>query len=220
MAVERDVGIGEVVHEQEPVLAREVDQPLHVLRGRDGGRRVVRVRDDHDLRGARADALLDRVDAAGRGRRDDARPGEPGRDAMDRVGGRGDDDGVAGLDQHPHQVREALLGADRARDLRLRVEPHTEASLVVLGNGDAQLRDAPARGVAMVGRLRGGLLELLDGDSRRGDVRVAEPEVDHVEPLTPKLALQLVDAREDVRRQVVDPTKLHFGKYCRCCNGR
>ena len=35
----------------------------------------------------------------------------------------------------------------------------------------------------------------------RGDVRIAEAEVDHVAPVAPQLALQLVDRREDVRRQ-------------------
>ena len=56
----------------------------------------------------------------------------------------------------------------------------------------------------MVRRLQRGLAQLLDGDLGRRDVRVAEPEVDHVAALAPQLALQLVDCREDVRGQVVD----------------
>ena len=67
----------------------------------------------------------------------------------------------------------------------------------------------------MVGGLEGRLAELLDGDFWRRDVGVAEAEVDDVASVVPQLALQLVDGREDVRRQVVDPVKLHFGKYCR-----
>ena len=62
MAVEGDVGVGEVVHEHELALAREVDELLHQLGRRDRGGRVVRERDDHHarrrLRGA--DGLLDR----------------------------------------------------------------------------------------------------------------------------------------------------------------
>ena len=51
MAVEGDVGVGEVVHEQELVLAGEVDEALHQLRGR--GDAVVGLcgnDDDHDAR--------------------------------------------------------------------------------------------------------------------------------------------------------------------------
>ena len=64
----------------------------------------------------------------------------------------------------------------------------------------------------MVRGLERGLAQLLDGDLRRGDVGIAEAEVDHVAALAPQLPLQLVDGREDVRRQLVDPVKLHFGK--------
>ena len=61
-------------------------------------------------------AVLDRVDRRPRSRGvHDRRAGETRRDEVDRVAGRRHDDGVARLDQHPHQVREALLGADRAR---------------------------------------------------------------------------------------------------------
>ena len=62
VAVEGDVGVGEVVHEHELALARQVDELLHQLGRRDRGRRVVRERDDHHarrrLRGT--DGLLDR----------------------------------------------------------------------------------------------------------------------------------------------------------------
>ena len=45
--------------------------------------------------------------------------------------------------------------------------------------------------------------------ARRGNVRVAEAEVDHVAALAPKLALQLVDRRKDVGRKIVDSPELH-----------
>ena len=69
----------------------------------------------------------------------------------------------------------------------------------------------------MVDRLGRGLGELLDRDRRRGDVRVAEAEVDHVAALPPELAFQLVDRRKDVRGEIVNSTKLqgshHQGEY-------
>ena len=165
------------------------------------------------------DRFGDRPHAAGRERCDDARAGQSWSDSVDWVGGRRHDDGVAALDEHPHQVREPLLCADRARDLRFRVERDAERALVVLGDGVAQLRDPSARGVPVVGGLGGRLLQLRDGDLGRRDVRVAEAEVDHVAPVAPQLTLQLVDGGEDVRREVVDSAKLHFGKYCRGAHG-
>ena len=64
VAVEGDVGVGEVVDEHELALAREVDEPLHQLGRGDRRRRVVRERDDHDARrGLRgAHGLLDRAE--------------------------------------------------------------------------------------------------------------------------------------------------------------
>ena len=54
----------------------------------------------------------------------------------------------------------------------------------------------------MVARDVRGLRELLDHDRRRREVGVPEAEVDHVFAAPPELELELVDRREDVRRQV------------------
>jgi hypothetical protein len=153
------------------------------------------------------DAVLDR-------RRDDIRTGQAWRDQMDRVARRGRDDGVARPGQHPEQMREALLGADRADDLRLGVERDAEAALVELADRRAQLRDAAARRVPVVCRPGRRLAQLRDGDVRRRDVGVAEAEVDDVAAFAAQFPLQVVDGCEDVRRQIVDAPKLHFGKYC------
>jgi hypothetical protein len=76
----------------------------------------------------------------------------------------------------------------------------------------------------VVDRPHRGLGELVDRDLWRGDVGVAEPEVDHVAPVAPKLALQLVDGREDVGRKVVDAPEFHLsvvgkGRVGRCHAG-
>ena len=96
VAVEGDVGVREVVHEHEVVLAREVDEPLHV-----GGRATAVVglcgnETIDDLgpgRARRAAAIASMPPSAERRRR--RSPGEPRRDAVDRVGGRRHDDVVA-----------------------------------------------------------------------------------------------------------------------------
>ena len=56
--------------------------------------------------------------------------------------------------------------------------PHV--ALVQRGDRLAELRQAAADRVAMVARDVGRLGELVDGDLRRRDVGVAEPEVDHI----------------------------------------
>ena len=195
VAVEGDVGVGEVVHEDELVLAREVDEPLHQLGRRDRGGRVVREGRDHDARHGLGglERLLDARSTSPSSIRacSDGRAGEARRDQVDRVGGARDDDAVALLDEHPHQVREALLGADRADDVRLGVELHAEDLAVALADRFTQIREPAARRVAMVRRLRGGLAELFNRNLGRRDVGVAEAEVDHVAPVAPQLALQL-----------------------------
>jgi hypothetical protein len=60
----------------------------------------------------------------------------------------------------------------------------------------------------VVARVRRRLGELLDGDRRRGQVGVAEAEVDHVLARAPQLLLQLVRDREQVGRERVDPAEL------------
>jgi len=60
----------------------------------------------------------------------------------------------------------------------------------------------------VVAGVRRGLAQLLHGDRRRGQVGVAEPEVDYVLARAPQLLLQLVRDREQVRRERVDPAEL------------
>ena len=86
MAVEGDVRVGEVVHEQELALAREVDEPLHLLGGRDRRRRVVRERHDHDARrGSARTASSIAVDVARREAASRRVRRRAGRDEVDRV---------------------------------------------------------------------------------------------------------------------------------------
>ena len=94
-----------------------------------------------------------------------------------------------------------------------------EAAQVEVGDGLAQLRDAPAGRVAVVPGVVDRLGQLLDGDVGRRQVGVAEPEVDHVDAGPPGLDLQRVDDGEDVRRQRGDPAELHGGHGSRRGSG-
>ena len=117
--------------------------------------------------------------------------------------------GIARAQQHPHEVREPLLGADGGDHLALGVEVDAEAPLVEAGEGLAQLGDAPAGRVAVVAGVVRRLAQLVDRQRGRRDVGVAEAQVDDVHAGSPGLDLQTVDDREDVRGQPGDAAKLH-----------
>jgi hypothetical protein len=61
----------------------------------------------------------------------------------------------------------------------------------------------------MIAEVVGRLGELVDRKIRRGEVGVAEAEIDDVRPASTPLDLQAVDDREDVGRQRGDPSELH-----------
>jgi hypothetical protein len=169
----------------------------------------VREREDHDARpGPRALVGLlqvgEHVLVRAHGDLRHGRAGEDGREQVDRVAGRRHEREVARLDQHPQQVREALLRADRRDRLGLGIELDAEPARVHLADGSAQVRDAAARGVAVVPRPPRRLGELVDGDLRRRDVRVAEAQVDDVLAGAAQLQLQPLDLGERVGREVGD----------------
>ena len=215
VAVERDVGVGEVVHDERLVLARQRHEPLHEAEVDHPRRRVVGERDDQRTRARTrvreriGQPVVEILVAPAELDLDHARARQDGREEMDRIRRRGHDRRVARLHEHPHQMREPFLGADRGDRLRLGIELDAEPVPVQVADRAAQLRDAATRRVAVVVRLRGRLDQLLDDRRRRGEVGVAEAEVDHVLARAPQLQLQLLGHREDVRRERRDAAKLH-----------
>ena len=156
-------------------LAAEVDDALHERQLDDGAGRVVREREHEHARLGPADVVgrgeaveellgeaLPLVGVGERAHRHLAQVGAGEQRAVDvdRVARAGHDRRVAAVEQHPHQVAEALLGADRVGDLELGVELDAPRLLVVAGDRLAQLGQAARHRVAVVGRLRGGLGEL------------------------------------------------------------
>jgi hypothetical protein len=212
-AVEAELGVGVVVDQQNLVLEGEVDHPLHEGQVDAGGGRVVGER-QHDHPGpgpGEAPGLLDVLEevlVGADGDLADVGPGEQRPPDVDGVRRRGDQGGVARLEQHPHQVGEALLGPNGGDGLGLRVEVDAEAPGVQVGHGLAQLGDAPAGRVAVVARVPDRLAQLVHGRRGRRQVGVAEAEVDHVLAGPPGRHLQPVDDGEHIRRQVRDPAEL------------
>ena len=203
------------MHDERLVLARQRHEPFHEAEVDHARRRVVGERDDEHTRARTrvreriGEPVVEIVVAPAELDLDHARTGEDGREEVDRIRRRGHDRRVAGLHEHPHQMREPFLGADRGDRLRLGIELDAEPVPVEVADRLAQLRDPAARRVAVVVRLRGCLGQLLDHRRRRGEVGVAEAEVDDVVTRAPQLQLQLLGHREDVRRERRNASKLH-----------
>ncbi len=200
------------------LLTGEVDQLLEEVEVDAGRGGVVRERaDDHPRAGPGvlehvADPVEELpvvVDVGGHGHLAHRRAGEERPPDVDRVRRGGHDRRVARPEEHPHEVAEPLLGADGGDDLGVGVEIDVEAPLVEVGHRLAQLGDAAARRVPVVAGVVGCFGELVDGDLGRGQVGVAEPEVDHIGARSPCLHLQPIDDGEDVWGHPGDPTELH-----------
>src|SRR5581483_5856207 len=217
VAVEGEIGIREVVHEHDLLLTGEIDEPLQVaeLRARRG--RVVRKRREQDarLRLRRLPRLPHALHVVQRRHALDGRAGEAGSEEVDGIARARHERGVAGTEQHPQQVDEALLRAECEGRLRLGVELDPVALAVQLANGGAQVRQSAAGRVAMVARDERRLAQLLDGDLRRRHIRIAEAEVDDILAGSAKLELEPLHLRERVRRERVDAPELrHAADRC------
>jgi hypothetical protein len=209
IAVVDDVGIGEVVHDEDVVLLRKRHDALeegqvHALR-----RRVGREAEHHHLGlgVAAADGALqlgEEVDLAADRDGADVRPGDDGAIDVDGVAGVGHQHGVAAVQGRQHQMGQALLGAYGDDGLGVGVDVDAIAALVPVGDGAAQARDALAGRVAMgVGPQRD-LVELGDDVGRRGPVGVAHAHVDDVLATPAGRELELGRDVEDVGREAVN----------------
>ena len=213
VAVEREVGVREVVHDHQPVLARELHHLDEEVALDAHGGRVVREREDEQL-GLRPGELRrllqppEEVSIGGQRNRSQVAVRDDDRVRVDRIGRVRDEGAVAGLQHRQRQVRHAFLGADGGDDLGVRVQLDVVAVAVPLRHRHPQPRDAAGGRVAVVLRILGGLDELVDDVLGRRHVRIAHAEVDHVLAARPRLRLEVVDDGEDVGRQALDPVEI------------
>ena len=220
--VEREIGVREVVHEHHVALPREVDELLHRVQLDARRRRVVRERaEEHArLRLRRLPRLLHAGNEVERGNALHGRTREARREQMNGIARARHERRIAGSEQHPQEMDEPLLRAERHRRLGLGIELDAVAVAIELAHGGAQVRQPAAGRVAMVARDERGLAQLLDGDLRWGHVRVAEAEVDHVLARTAKLELEPLDLGERVGRQRVDAPELGHAANRRTASDR
>ena len=208
-AVEDDVGIGEVVHDEDVVLAGQRDDALEEVQLHALRRGVARKADDDHLRlrVAAADGALEfaeEVHPRAHRHRPDVGACDHGPVDVDGVARVRHQHGVAPVERGQHQVRQAFLRADGDDGLRLGVDVDGVAIAVPVRDGTAQSGDALGGRVAVgVGTLRG-LGELAHDVLGRGPVGVAHAHVDDVFAAAAGSQLELGRDVEDVGRKAID----------------
>ena len=206
--------------DHEVVLPGEVHHPHEEVAVHAERRRVVREGQDQELglRPSQPRRLLEpgeEVVTRDQGHRAQVAVGDDHRVGVDRIGRVGDEHPVPRLEDGEGQMGQALLGADRGDRLGFGIELHAVPLAVPGGDGLAQPGDPPGRRVAVVARVPGRLTELVDDVLGRALIRIPHAQVDDVLTLGPRLALQVVDDREDIGGQPLDPVELIHGRVSR-----
>ena len=206
VAIEDEIGIGEVVEEIDLLGAAEGNDALEkcTIDGLGGG--IRREVEQQHLRPRMHgwQFVLQAIEEAGgiihldgdHMRAGDGRPID-----MDGIAGVGDEDGVLLVERGEAEVSDALLGADSDDGLGIGIELDAVATLVPVGDCLAQARNAFRKRVAMRGIARSRFDELGDDMGRRGAVGVPHAEIDDVFAAAARLCLHVAGGVEDVRRQ-------------------
>ena len=138
----------------------------------------------------------------------DRRAGHDEAERVDRIGRVRRQDHVARRGDRLRQVGEAFLRAERRDDLRVGIELHAEAAVIIGGLRACAGQECRARRNSGACAAWRRLAQLLDDVLRRRQVGIAHAEIDDVVAARAGLRLQLVDLLEDVRRQPLDAMKV------------
>ena len=220
VAVEHDVGVGEVMHHQDAVLLRHRHDLLeelqfHALRGGVAGE----VEDEH-LR-ARPEVLdgllhfLEEVHPRHHRNVADVGAGDHRAVDMNRVTRVGHQHDIAAIQRRQGQVGDALLGTDGDDGFLFRVEVHAIAGLVPVADGLAQARNALGNRVTVGVATTHGLDQLFDDMRRGGLVGIAHAEVDNVFTTSPSGHFEFAGDVEDIGRQAGNSGKFVHRRECR-----
>ena len=150
IAVEDEIGVSEVVHNDEPHAAGEVHHLGEKVEINARRRRIVRKVEHQDFRTRLAAftgrfQTLQQVRRGGKGYGQDVAVGKNGAVHVDGVGRGRHQHRVAGIDDGPHEVREAFLDADGCHHVVVAIDVNTEPPAVVICDGQAELADARGR---------------------------------------------------------------------------
>ena len=213
VAVEYQVGIGQVMHHQELVLFGEIDDlfeevEVHHLRGR-----VVRKIDDQHFRlgpglPGRRNQILEKIAAGCERDRPDFSPGNDHAVGVNRVGGARRQHDIPRSNGRQRQVGNPLFRSDGDDRFPLGIEIDRVVPPIPVGDGKPQLGDSLRGGVAMISGVLQRLDRLVDDVGRRRLVGVSHPEVDDVFAAMPRIDLHGVDHVKHIWRKPLDPRKV------------
>ena len=197
--------IGEIVQEDQVVLFGEMDRFFKKFLGRGRGRGVGRIGDDQHF-GLVGDVAVDHVQvgditiAFHRRQFIRSRSRQDRSAVMGGVAGGGDQHRVAGVEIGENEMDDPLLAADQFHDLVL-VNMDVILALAPLDDRSAENRVAFKREVTVVGLVFQGLNKDVQHFLGRQVGGGADGQVDQLFPFRSFVRLQLIEQREDVRRQ-------------------
>jgi hypothetical protein len=99
---------------------------------------------------------------------------------MPRIAWIGHQHAITGVDQHLGEVEQPFLGTDQCDGLFIRVDLHAEAPAVILGRGTFEGRRPTIGGVSVHIRAAGRLLQTLDDEIGRRQVRGTHVDADDI----------------------------------------
>ena len=105
-------------------------------------------------------------------------------------------------------VGETFLGTERGDDLRLGIELHAEAAVVIGSLRTTQSGNSARSRVAICARLAERVLELFDHVRRRRQIRIAHAKIDDVRARVAGVRLGLVHLFENVGRQTANAVEV------------
>ncbi len=212
IAVKNQIGVGQIMHDHQLVLARkghnllektQIDHPRGRVVGKTenqhlGTRHRLLIGGPHV---GQKVALLPQRYAAHLAAGDDHAVG------MDRIGRIRRQHHIARADHCQRQMGQPFLGADRHDGFPFRVELDAIAPPVPVGNRHPQLGNPLGGRVTMVMRFARRLDHLFNDMRRRRLIGIAHPEVDNVFTAPARLLLHRRDNTEDIRRKALHPWK-------------
>jgi hypothetical protein len=206
VAVKGDLGVGVVAHQQQVVLAAELDRVLPVFVRRDAAGRVVGIIQVQDLG---APELIRRHFGP-----IEQEPLLPAQRDLSDVSAQHvcaaevrvvpwiwHDRHVTRIDVEQWQVRDPLLGADEGQDLVKGVDPDIEPFPHPFRDLQPELGQAALERITAHSLFGDRLLDRRDRLRRRHLVGIACTQVDDIDPLLDQLGLDLRDIGQRVRRQ-------------------
>lgn len=209
IAVEDDIGIGDVVHDPDFVFPGEFDHffkevEFHAL----GGRVAREVQDEHfGLGPGGFDGFFDfleKVDTRHHGYMPDIGACQDTAVGVYGVCRIWYQYGIAGAKRCKHEVGQTFLGADGYDGLGVGVEFDAKAAFVPAADGFSEADDAFGDRITMGGAFLGDFDQLVDNVLRCGSIRVAHAKVDNVDACGPLICLEIVDDVENVGGQAFD----------------